>query len=136
MSEEGFSLEETYVHLGLGSVAVPLPEFTWDERQLEEYTRRFESDGAEGRLVCVTPQSETWDFWERHPGGDELVVLLSGRVEVIQDLPQGPRTVVLLPGQAMINPKGTWHTSDVHEPGLALFVTPGAGTEHRGRAGI
>ena len=26
----------------------------------------------------------------------------------------------------MINPKGVWHTSDVHEVGSALFVTPGA----------
>ena len=26
-----------------------------------------------------------------------------------------------------------WHTADVHEPGSALFITPGRGTEHRPR---
>lgn len=36
-------------------------------------------------------------------------------------------------GQAAINPRGVWHTADVHEPGSALFITPGRGTEHRPR---
>ena len=134
MADDGFALEKTFVPLGLGSVAVALPDFQWDEDYLEEYSNRFLSDGDEGRLVCVTPQEETWTYWERHPAGDELVVLLSGRVGVIQDLPDGPHVVELRPGRAMINPRGVWHTSDVHEPGGALFVTPGAATEHRPRA--
>jgi mannose-6-phosphate isomerase-like protein (cupin superfamily) len=132
MAEE-FDLRSTYVHLGLGSVAVPLPDFAWTEEYLDAYTRRFESDGDEGRLVVVSPQRDTWANWERHPAGDELVVLLSGRLDVTQDLPDGERTLELRPGQAIINPKGVWHTSDVHEPGEALFITPGAGTEHRPR---
>jgi hypothetical protein len=40
---------------------------------------------------------------------------------------------VLQPGEAMVNPRGVWHTADVHEPGKGLFVTPGRGTEHRPR---
>jgi quercetin dioxygenase-like cupin family protein len=133
MADDGFSLSETCVHLGLGATAVPLTDFTWDEEYLEQYSHRFASDGAEGRLVCITPQQETWTFWERHPGGDELVLLLSGRVEVFQELSAGTEVVELRTGRAMINPKGVWHTSDVHEPGLALFITPGAGTEHKAR---
>jgi hypothetical protein len=31
----------------------------------------------------------------------------------------------------MINPPNVWHTARVHEPGRALFITPGRGTEHR-----
>jgi uncharacterized cupin superfamily protein len=61
------------------------------------------------------------------------VALLSGRVDVIQELSEGTRVVQLRPGRAMINPKGIWHTSDVHEAGVALFITPGAGTEHKAR---
>ncbi|MGA3352048.1 MAG: cupin domain-containing protein [Acidimicrobiales bacterium] len=133
MTDSGFSLDKTFVHLGLGASAMALPDFTWDEQCLDEYTRRFAADGAEGRLVCITPQEETWTVWERHPAGDELVVLLSGRVEVTQDMAEGPRTVELRPGLALINPKGIWHTSDGHEPATALFVTPGAGTEHKTR---
>ena len=133
MADDGFSLETTFVHLGLGSVAVPLPDFAWDEAYLEQYSNRFLADGDEGRLVCITAQTQTWTFWERHPAGDELVVLLSGRVDVTQDLEDGPHLVALRAGRAMVNPRGVWHTSDVHEVGSALFVTPGAGTEHRPR---
>jgi uncharacterized cupin superfamily protein len=133
MADDGFSLDKTFVHLGSGAVAVPLPDFSWDKDYMEQYSRRFASDGDEGRLVCISPQQETWTVWERHPAGDELVALLSGRVDVIQELSEGTRVVQLRPGRAMINPKGIWHTSDVHEAGVALFITPGAGTEHKAR---
>ncbi|MGA2529274.1 MAG: hypothetical protein ABSG36_08960 [Acidimicrobiales bacterium] len=133
MTDSGFSLEETFVHLGLGAQAVALPDFTWDQQCLDDYTARFAGDGDEGRLVCVSAQGQTWTVWERHPAGDELVVLLTGWIDVTQDMPKGPRIVELRPGRAMINPKGIWHTSDVHEPGTALFITPGARTEHKAR---
>jgi quercetin dioxygenase-like cupin family protein len=81
----------------------------------------------------MSPQAETWTQWERHPAGDELVVQLAGRSILIQDLPGGENRLELGPGQAVINPKGVWHTADVVEPGTALFVTPGVGTEHRER---
>jgi hypothetical protein len=29
----------------------------------------------------------------------------------------------------VVDPPGVWHTADVQEPGTALFVTPGHGTE-------
>ena len=126
---ECFDPSETFVHLGLGSTATPLPGFTWSDEYLSAYQERFAGDGAEGRLVCVLPQEETWDSWERHPAGDEVVVLLSGRVDLVQDLDGAEHVVSLQPGQAVINPAGVWHTARVHEPGVALFVTPGRGTE-------
>jgi hypothetical protein len=58
---------------------------------------------------------------------------MSGRAVLIQDLPDGENRCVLDPGHAVINPRGVWHTSDVLEPGMALFITPGFGTEHRPR---
>ena len=36
-------------------------------------------------------------------------------------------------GERVLNPPGVWHTADVHEPGDALFITPGEGTEHKPR---
>ncbi len=126
-----FDLSRTFVHLGRGSTATELPEFSWEPGHLAEYVSRFESDGDDGRLVCITPQERTWDTWERHPAGEELVVLLSGRIDVVQDVDGVATTTPLRPGQAVVNPRGVWHRSVVHEPGSALFVTPGRGTEHR-----
>jgi mannose-6-phosphate isomerase-like protein (cupin superfamily) len=126
-----FDLSRTYVHLGLGATATPLPDFEWSPSYLESYERRFASDGTEGRLVVVSVQDETWGFWERHPAGEEVVVLLTGRLDVVQELDGEEVTTPLVPGEALINPIGVWHRSVVHEPGSALFITPGLGTEHR-----
>ena len=124
-----FDLSRTFVHLSPGSTATLLPDFEWS--QVEAYRDRFAGDGADGRLVCIVAQDATWDGWERHPGGEELVVLLSGRVDLVQEIDGEPRTVELRPGEAVVNPKNVWHTAIVHEPGRGLFVTPGDGTEFR-----
>jgi mannose-6-phosphate isomerase-like protein (cupin superfamily) len=126
---DAFNLSDVFIHLGVGSTATPLPDFAWSPEYLAGYQERFAADGAEGRLICVMAQEETWDSWERHPAGDEVVVLLSGRVDLVQDLDGAEHVVELQPGQAVINPAGVWHTARVHEPGVALFVTPGRGTE-------
>ena len=132
MTVDAFDLSQTFVHLGLGVRAVPLPGFEWSAAYLERYDAATASDGDEGRLVCISEQRATWDSWERHPAGEEVVVLLSGRVDVVQDLgDQGEHVVALRPGQAIVNPTNVWHTTRVHAPGQALFITPGRGTEHR-----
>jgi len=128
---DAFDLSSTFVHLGRGAAATPIPDFEWTEEFLSAFSARFADDGPEGRLVCVTPQERTWTSWERHPAGEELVVLLSGRVDLVQEIDGSEHVVELRPGQAVINPRGVWHRSIVHEPGDALFVTPGMGTEHR-----
>jgi len=131
-----FDLSKTYVHLGRGSRAVPLPDFAWTAEFLEHYTSEFASDGEEGRLVMIAASDTSWTFWERHPAGEELVVLLSGELVLVQDLPDhegGDHRITLRPGDAAINPKGIWHTTDVIDPGQVLFITPGIGTEHRPR---
>jgi mannose-6-phosphate isomerase-like protein (cupin superfamily) len=128
---EPFDLSSTYIHLGSNSTAMPLPDFQWTKEYLESYAARIAGDGTEGRLVAIIAQRETWDSWERHPQGAEVVVLLSGRVDLIQEIDGAEVIVALHPGQAAINPTNVWHRSVVHEPGDALFITPGAGTEHR-----
>ena len=128
---DAFNLSSTFVHLGLGATATPLPDFSWSREYLDAYTERFDADGNEGRLVCLMPQEATWDSWERHPAGEEVVILLSGRVDLIQEIDGEERVVPLGPGQAVVNPPGVWHTARVIEPGHALFITPGTGTEVR-----
>ncbi|HEY7105659.1 MAG TPA: cupin domain-containing protein [Acidimicrobiia bacterium] len=128
-----FDLHTTFVHLGLGARVLPLRDFQWSPEYLASYTARTEADGAEGRLVCLIRQDASWDSWERHPAGEELVVLLSGRVDLIQDLDGDHQVTELQPGLAVVNPPNVWHTADVHEPGDALFITAGRGTETRPR---
>ena len=130
---EAFDLSATYVHLGLGARATALPDFEWTPEYLEAYGRRFADDGREGRLVTMGRSAESWSTWERHPAGEEVVVLLSGRIDLIQRSDGAERRIPLRPGQAVVNPTGVWHTVDVHEPGDALFITPGQGTEHEPR---
>jgi len=133
-SSGSFPLSSTYVHLGLGARAVTLPDFEWSPAYLAAYEARAAGDGAEGRLVMLGATDRSWDSWERHPAGDEVVVCVSGAFDIIQERPDGTQhRVALGAGEAMINPAGVWHTADVHEPGHALFITPGQGTEHRPR---
>jgi quercetin dioxygenase-like cupin family protein len=46
---------------------------------------------------------------EMHPDGDEILVLVSGRVELVLEYADGNRRVALPPGRAIIVPKGIWH---------------------------
>ena len=133
MTDRGFDLSKTHIHLSPGSLAKPIADFEWTPEFLARYGADFASDGDEGRLVCVFHQGATWDTWERHPAGEEVVVLLSGRVDLIQEIDGEHRRLELRPGEATINPAGVWHTADVLEPGDGLFITPGRGTEHRPR---
>jgi mannose-6-phosphate isomerase-like protein (cupin superfamily) len=133
VSEHGFDLSRTYVHLGTGSRAVPIADFRWTPEFLASYAEEFASDAREGRLVMVGANDSSWNFWERHPAGDELVVVISGSATLVQEIDGDHERITLGPGEAAINPRGTWHTSDLVEPGQVLFVTPGMGTEHRPR---
>ena len=66
-----------------------------------------------------------------HPAGDELVYLLSGAMELVLDAPGGEQVVALGERQAIIIPPGVWHRARILRAGDALFVTRGAGTQHR-----
>jgi quercetin dioxygenase-like cupin family protein len=131
---EPFDLSSTYVHLASGARAVPVPDFEWTPEYLDSYTERFAADGIEGRLVMVAESNGDWPSWERHPAGEEVVVCLSGTIDLIQRVESGERRITLAAGQAVVNPTGVWHTVDVREPGAVLFITPGLGTENEARS--
>ncbi|MCW1382073.1 cupin domain-containing protein [Novosphingobium sp. KCTC 2891] len=126
-------LDSHPVHLGRGGRAVPQPAFTGLE-WYGDYVARHAADGAEGRLVTIHHFTESWDSWEMHPAGDELVCCLSGGMTLHQQHADGTTATVLLqPGEYAVNPPGTWHTADLDGPASALFVTAGMGTQHRAR---
>jgi quercetin dioxygenase-like cupin family protein len=85
-------------------------------------------------LVTTSPYSASWQSWEKHPMGEEIVCLLSGRVTLIQERDGGQVEIPLTQaGQYALNPRGIWHTADVHEQSTLLFITAGEGTVTRPR---
>jgi len=68
---------------------------------------------------------------EMHPDGDELLFLVSGRVQVTLELDDGVRDLEVGPGEALVVPRGVWHKVHLLEPGQLVHITPGPGGEHR-----
>ena len=120
-----FDLDEVYIHLDYpGATTMEGGEQFWK-------TIRERTELGRGYLMMVGTMDKTWDSWEMHPAGEEIVYLLSGSVDFVLDLPGGNQTVELRGRAGCTVPRGTWHRAIVHEPGDMLFVTPGAGTKHR-----
>jgi hypothetical protein len=123
---EVFDLARTYVHLADGPEARPL------EVGADFWARLgARADLQEGRLVSAFTMTRTWDHWEMHPAGDELVVLLAGSIDLVLEAPGGPRRVPLRDRGACLVPRGVWHRAVVHRESEVLHVTRGAGTRHR-----
>jgi mannose-6-phosphate isomerase-like protein (cupin superfamily) len=132
-----FDLSTTPIHLasevGPDTPAVPLPGFGFDPRAFEAYIAAHCTPGAPGRLIMVETTPTSWGAWECHSEGDEIVIVLEGRAQFIQEIGGGERRTAVGPGSTMINPAGVWHTADVEEPMKAIYITPCPGTEHRPR---
>jgi mannose-6-phosphate isomerase-like protein (cupin superfamily) len=127
-------LERFPLHLGLGACAVPQPEFTGGMEWYAAYGARNGADGAEGRLVSMHTFTESWDSWEMHPAGAEVVICTAGEMTMVQEFPDGRiEHVTLGAGEYAINPPGVWHTADVAASVTALFITAGLGTQGRAR---
>jgi mannose-6-phosphate isomerase-like protein (cupin superfamily) len=78
---------------------------------------------------------------EVHPDGDEFLLVVSGKMELILDdgdeRAVGVETTVLLgPGDAYIVPRGVWHRLESVEPSYLIHVTPGPNGDHRPRRSI
>lgn len=87
-----------------------------------------------GRLLSSFRTEADWTSWEMHPHGDELVLQLSGAMELVLEVADGSVARVRLPaGHFTVVPAGAWHTADVVESGEALYLTFGEGTVHRPR---
>lgn len=119
----------TYLHLQDDGKtnAIPVSDSFWEEimsSALPQLDR--------GRLMSAFSFSEPWSTWERHPAGDELVMLLSGAATLILEQADKERAVKLSdPGAFVLVPQNIWHTARTTVPTTMLFVTQGAGTEHR-----
>jgi mannose-6-phosphate isomerase-like protein (cupin superfamily) len=127
LNRDTFDLASTYVCLGAqGGTASRIdvtPAF-WD-------TIDARRDLRDGRLVALFHHDADWDHWEMHPNGEELLVLVSGAMDLVLDKGGVQRVVELSSGRAFIVPRGTWHRALVRAPGALLAITAGRGTQHR-----
>jgi hypothetical protein len=68
--------------------------------------------------------------WERHPAGNELLLVLAGRSE-LTILEHGERTTKSISlGELAIVPKGCWHSNDAQDGVTFLYMTPSEANEH------
>jgi oxalate decarboxylase/phosphoglucose isomerase-like protein (cupin superfamily) len=119
----------TYLHFVDGGRAdtVPVTDAFWADLSAGRLPQL-----EQGRLMSAFTFSEPWPTWERHPAGEELVMLLSGTATLVLDMPDGERATQLqTPGAYVLVPPNVWHTARTSVPTTLLFLTPGAGTEHR-----
>lgn len=120
------------VHLGLGATALSEPDFT-GVQWYGDYAARRASDGAEGRLVAMHTFDTSWDIWEMHPHGSEIVICTAGVMTLVQEIHGEAVRTTLVAGEYAINEPGVWHTADVDGTATAVFITAGLGTQHRPR---
>lgn len=122
-----FDLEATYLGLdGAGKVTAMAGGAA--------FWRGIDSNAAAGAgtLITVNRGEGDWSHWEVHPLGDEVLVTLEGSVRMVFERDGGrEETHEMTAGSMLVVPAGVWHRA-VNQRGLAMmFITYGAGTEHR-----
>jgi mannose-6-phosphate isomerase-like protein (cupin superfamily) len=119
----------TYLHVKDGghTDAIPVTDSFWQALASGAYPQL-----DQGRLMSAFTFSEPWPTWERHPSGEELVMLISGAATIVLEESGREHALPLSePGAYVLVPQNVWHTARTTVPTTMLFLTPGMGTEHR-----
>ena len=125
MSDVPTDISTHPIHLGLGATAEVEPEFTGEMSWYQGYIDRHGADGAEARLVTMHTFDASWDVWEMHPLGSEVVLCAAGTITLHQEKADGTAaTVALAAGEYVVNEPGTWHTADVEGSATARSSPP------------
>ena len=127
---QAFNLASTFLRLrGADLSAEPLPvDATFWPRITSGQLGTFHNE----YLVATSAFDRDWEHWEKHPAGDEIVVLLEGAVTFVLETDGGEDRVSLTEqGSYVVVPKGAWHRAETSSPTQMLFITPGEGTQHR-----
>lgn len=130
-----FDLSETYVFLEDGGAAPMIAGGSTFWRTLmtgpplpSEIDRVANSGGWLAAQYAIEADAPAW---ERHPNGDELLIMLTGTMAVVLEEGAGERVVEVPAGSAILVPTGTWRRQLVRRVGTYLGITYGRGTEHR-----
>ena len=89
-------------------------------------------DGYIIGLVAGDPARPPRRGGERHPDADEVLVLISGAIDIVLEDESGGESVnPVRPGEVIVVPKGVWHRVVTREPSQLLHITPGPQGEWR-----
>src|SRR5262249_6109744 len=118
-----------YVHLadGAATTLVPVGDDFWQ-------TIHTRPELHEGRLLTAYNfPPGAWAHWERHPAGDEIVLLLSGALDLVFDADGRRRGGGLRRGGrgAGVIPRGVWHVGVARAASKAISTPRGEGTDPR-----
>lgn len=83
--------------------------------------------------VAVTSQAPP-HAGERHLDGDEVLLLIAGRAELLLERGDATERIALEPMRACIVPRGLWHRVLPHGEITLLYLTPGPNNERRALA--
>lgn len=119
-----FDLEQTYLSLdGRGGVATHPVEGFWETVN--------SNPSLKENLVGVYAGGSDWPNWEMHPNGDEVLVLLEGRLTMIFERAGRQTRHEMAAGSTLVVPAGTWHRALVSQPTKLMAITYGSGTQHK-----
>jgi quercetin dioxygenase-like cupin family protein len=68
--------------------------------------------------------------WERHPVGDEIVMVMEGATTIFFLTDDDERPAELTAGQLVVVPQNTWHRFETPDSVLVMSITPQP-TDHR-----
>jgi hypothetical protein len=89
-------------------------------------------DGYTVGINSSDPASPPRHAGERHPDADEVILVLSGRLEVYLEDENGSETLCeASAGEALVIPQGIWHRLNALEPSRFINITPGPHGEAR-----
>ena len=77
-----------------------------------------------GRIGAGTP-----GFWERHRGGDELLLVLAGHATFTARAGERSQVLDVAAGDVLRIAAGVGHTATIHEPLDVLFLLPEEGND-------
>ena len=101
---KAFTLDSTYVNLRPDDSATTLkigPRF-WA-------TIAKRTDLGDGRLMGCTPQRKDCSSGSAILRGEEILILLSGELDMVFETGSGARKRRLKAGQTLVVPRNTWH---------------------------
>ena len=122
LNDHGISLNDHCIHLAPGGAmrAIARTHDTYRRVAGDPELRR-------GHLITLHRVNDSaeahYPTWERHPDGDELLIVASGSLSVELREDGAVRTVPLPAQAACIVPAGIWHRLVVHAPSRLMTMT-------------
>lgn len=103
-----------------------------NDNSIEQNEIKFSSSSSTNSMTVgmATMEESPPHNGERHNDGDEIIIVVSGKIEVVSDS-NPDKCLTLYSGDSCIIRKGEWHKISVIEKTQLVYVTPSSNNEHR-----